>query len=332
MPVAADGLGNRRLRWAGECAKYSNQYFEKWNNPKMDKLQAMRTFLEVARGQSFAAAGRALNASPATITRTIAALEESIGADLFIRTTRTVRLTEAGERYAPECERLLGEIDAAEALAAGHQAEPVGTLSITAPVLFGRLYIAPIVTEFCSQYPDVDVQLVLLDRVTNMVDEGFDIALRIGRMPDSSLKAVTVGSVRRVVAGSPDYLREHGVPRTPEDLKSHRIVAVTSAFSSVDWRFGKKDKTTIRVHPRVRCNNNATAIAIAASGWALTRVLSYQVGIEVNEGRLRMVLEDYEEEPLQVHLVHGGTRITASKVRAFIDFASKRLRANPVFG
>ena len=297
----------------------------------MDKLQAMRTFLEVARGQSFAAAGRALNASPATITRTIAALEESIGADLFIRTTRTVRLTEAGERYAPECERLLGEIDAAEALAAGQQAEPVGTLSITAPVLFGRLYIAPIVTEFCSQFPDVDVQLVLLDRVTNMVDEGFDVALRIGSMPDSSLKAVSVGSVRRVVAGSPDYLREHGVPRTPEDLKNHRIVAVTSAFSSVDWRFGKKDKTTIRVHPRVRCNNNATAIAIAASGWALTRVLSYQVGIEVNEGRLRMVLEDFEEEPLQVHLVHGGTRTTASKVRAFIDFASKRLRANPIF-
>jgi DNA-binding transcriptional LysR family regulator len=297
----------------------------------MDKLQAMRTFLEVARGQSFAAAGRTLNASPATVTRVIAALEDSIGADLFVRTTRTVRLTEAGERYAPECERLLSEIDAAEAIAAGEQAEPVGTLTITAPVLFGRLYIAPIVTEFCSQYPDVDMQLVLLDRVTNMVDEGFDVALRIGRLPDSSLKAVTVGSVRRVVAASPDYLREFGVPRSPEDLKRHRIVAVTSAFSGVEWRFGRKDKTTVRVQPRIRCNNNASAIAMAASGWALTRVLSYQVGAEVNEGRLRLVLEDYEEDPLQVHLVHGGTRTTPSKVRAFIDFAGQRLRANPIF-
>lgn len=297
----------------------------------MDKVHAMRTFLEVARGQSFAAAGRALNASPATITRTIAALEESIGADLFIRTTRTVRLTEAGDRYAPECERILADIEAADALAAGQQAEPVGTLSITAPVLFGRLYIAPIVSEFCSLYPDVDVQLVLLDRVTNMVDEGFDIALRIGRMPDSSLKAAAIGSVRRVVTGSPDYLREHGVPQAPEDLKSHRIVAVTSAFASVDWRFGRDQKTTIRVHPRIRCNNNAAAIGIAASGWALTRVLSYQVGMEVNEGRLRLVLEDFEEDPLPVHLVHVGARTTASKVRAFMDFASGRLRANPIF-
>lgn len=297
----------------------------------MDKVHAMRTFLEVARGQSFAAAGRALNASPATITRTIAALEESIGADLFIRTTRTVRLTEAGDRYAPECERILADIEAADALAAGQQAEPVGTLSITAPVLFGRLYIAPIVSEFCSLYPDVDVQLVLLDRVTNMVDEGFDIALRIGRMPDSSLKAAAIGSVRRVVTGSPDYLRERGVPQVPEDLKSHRIVAVTSAFASVDWRFGRDQKTTIRVHPRIRCNNNAAAIGIAASGWALTRVLSYQVGMEVNEGRLRLVLEDFEEDPLPVHLVHVGARTTASKVRAFMDFASGRLRANPIF-
>lgn len=297
----------------------------------MDKVHAMRTFLEVARGQSFAAAGRALNASPATITRTIAALEESIGADLFIRTTRTVRLTEAGDRYAPECERILADIEAADALAAGQQAEPVGTLSITAPVLFGRLYIAPIVSEFCSLYPDVDVQLVLLDRVTNMVDEGFDIALRIGRMPDSSLKAAAIGSVRRVVTGSPDYLRERGVPQVPEDLKSHRIVAVTSAFASVDWRFGRDQKTTIRVHPRIRCNNNAAAIGIAASGWALTRVLSYQVGMEVNEGRLRLVLEDFEEDPLPVHFVHVGARTTASKVRAFVDFASGRLRANPIF-
>lgn len=297
----------------------------------MDKLHAMKIFLEVARGQSFAAAGRALNASPATITRTIAALEEAIGADLFVRTTRTVRLTEAGERYAPECERILGEIDAADALAAGEQADPVGTLSITAPVLFGRLYIAPIVTEFCDRYADVDVRLVLLDRVTNMVDEGFDIALRIGHLPDSSLRAAKVGEVRRVVTGAPAYLKDHGVPQKPEDLRDHKIVATTSAFAVEDWRFGRDQKTVVRVHPRIRCNNNAAAISIAASGWGLTRILSYQVGPEVNEGRLRLVLEDYEEAPLPVHLVHGGTRSVPAKTRAFIDLAAERLRANPVF-
>lgn len=291
----------------------------------------MKVFLEVARRQSFAAAGREMNASPATVTRTVAALEEMIGADLFVRTTRTVRLTEAGERYAPECERILAEIDAADALAAGVQAQPVGLLTITAPVLFGRLYVAPIVTEFCDLYPDVSVQLVLLDRVTNMVDEGFDIALRIGHLRDSSLKAARVGHVRRVVTGSADYLRRNGVPQSPQDLKSHKIVAVSSGFSGVDWRFGKDEKAVIRVHPQILCNNNAAAIGMAADGWGLTRVLSYQVGPEVNAGRLRLVLEDYEEASLPVHIVHGGTRNTAAKVRAFVDFAVERLRANPIF-
>lgn len=297
----------------------------------MDKFHAMKIFLEVAKRQSFAAAGRALNASPATITRSVAALEEGIGADLFVRTTRTVRLTEAGERYAPECERILADVAAADALAAGELADPAGTLSITAPVLFGQLYIAPIVTEFCNLYGDVDVQLTLLDRVTNMVDEGFDVALRIGRLPDSALRAVRVGSVRRVVCGAPAYFKAHGVPQTPEALKEHRIVAAISAFSGEDWRFGRDRKTVVRVHPRIRCNNNAAAIGMAASGWGLTRVLSYQVGPDVAAGRLRLVLEDHEEQPLPVHLVHGGTRTVSAKTRAFIDLAAARLRADPVF-
>lgn len=297
----------------------------------MDKVHAMRVFLEVARGQSFAAAGRALNTSPATITRTVAALEEAIGADLFVRTTRTVRLTEAGERYAPECERILSEIEAAEAIAAGGQAVPVGHLSITAPVLFGRLYIAPLVTEFCDLHPEVDVQLTLLDRVTNMVEEGYDIALRIGRLPDSSLRAAKVGTVRRVVTGAPAYLRKYGVPQAPEDLKRHKIIAATSGFGGEEWRFGGPSRSSVRVHPRIRCNNNAAAIGMAASGWGLTRVLSYQVDPELTAGRLRLVLEDLEEDPFGVHLVHGGTRSVPAKVRAFIDFAAWRLRANPVF-
>ena len=213
----------------------------------------------------------------------------------------------------------------------GVHGAPRGRLTVTAPVLFGRLYIAPLVTEFCDLYPDVTVQLVLLDRVTNMVDEGYEVALRIGRLPDSSLRAKRVGSVRRVVAGSPAYLSEHGVPQTPEDLKDHKIIAATSAFAAEDWRFGQKEKVMVRVHPRIRCNNNAAAIGMAASGAGLTRVLSYQVGPEVTAGRLRLVLEEYEEDPFDVHLVHGGTRSVPAKVRAFIDFAAERLRANPIF-
>ena len=238
------------------------------------------------------------------------------------------------QRRAARCtqaERILAEIDAADALAAGGQTEPAGTLAITAPVLFGQRYIAPLVTQFCDRYPGVSVQLMLLDRVTNMIDEGFDVALRIGRLPDSSLRAVRVGAVRRVVTGSPGYLRANGVPQTPEDLKDHKIVAATSAFAGEDWRFGGERKSTVRVQPRIRCNNNAAAIAMAVSGWGLTRVLSYQVGSEVIEGRLRLVLEEFEEEPFDVHFVHGGTRSVPAKVRAFVDFAAERLRANPIF-
>ena len=297
----------------------------------LDKVHAMKVFLEVARGQSFAAAGRTLNASPATITRTIAALEQTIGADLFVRTTRTVRLTEAGERYAPECERILSDIEAADALAAGGHAEPTGTLSITAPVLFGQLYIAPLVTEFCDRHSHLDVRLTLLDRVTNMIEEGYDVALRIGRLPDSSLRAARVGAVRRVVVGAPDYFERHGVPESPEALKMHKLISISNAYASEDWRFGGPRISSVRVHPGIRCNNNAAAIGMAVSGWGLTRVLSYQVGPEVSAGRLRFALEDYEEDPIDVHLVHGGTRSVPAKVRAFVDFAAQRLRSIPVF-
>lgn len=297
----------------------------------MDRLQAMRVFVEVARGGSFAAAARTLHMSPPAVTRTIAALEAVIGAELFVRTTRSVKLTEAGQRYEPECERILADVAAAEAMAAGARAQPVGTLTVTASVMFGQLHLAPIITAFCDAYPDVDVQLVLLDRVTNLVEEGIDVALRIGPLPDSALRAVAIGSVRRVIAGAPDYLRREGVPQVPADLRGHRIVAVTSAYASVDWRFGDEVKQVVRVHPRIRCNNIPTAIAIARAGWALTRVLSYQLSEDLTAGRLRLVLEAHEEPPLPVHIVHGGTRAPAAKVRAFVDFAADRLRADPIF-
>ncbi|MCB9631488.1 MAG: LysR family transcriptional regulator [Sandaracinus sp.] len=297
----------------------------------MDRLEAMRVFVEVARQRSFVGAGRNLVLSAATVSRTVAALEERLGTELFVRTTRTVRLSDAGERYLPECERLLAEVDAAEALAAGVRATPVGTLTVTAPVLFGRHYAAPLVTELCERHPDLDVRLLLLDRVTQLVEEGIDVALRIGRLPDSSLRAIPVGTVRRVVAGSPAYLDRHGVPQTPDDLRAHRLVAATNAQSAVEWRFGRSEVISVRVQPRIRCNEIAAAIDMAESGWGLTRALSYQVGPSLSAGRLRIVLEAFEEEPLPVHLVYGGGRATSAKVRAFLDLATERLRANPLF-
>ncbi|ETX28943.1 LysR family transcriptional regulator [Roseivivax isoporae] len=297
----------------------------------MDRVHAMRVFLEVARERSFAGAARKLDMSAASVTRTVAALESRIGADLFVRTTRTVRLTEAGARFEPECDRILADIDEAEAAAAGVRARPVGTLTITAPVLFGQIYVAPLVTAFCDQYPDVDVQLLLVDRVTNLADEGIDVALRIGRMPDSSLRAASIGTVRQVVVGAPTYFREHGVPGVPDDLRRHRIVAVTSAYSAVEWRFGRKEKVSVRVQPRIRCSTNGAAIGIAAEGWALTRVLSYQVAPMLRDGRLQLTLEDHEEAPLPVQVVHAGNRTTPAKVRAFVDFITDRLRADPAF-
>ncbi|MEZ5710029.1 MAG: LysR family transcriptional regulator [Blastomonas sp.] len=294
----------------------------------MDRFHAMRAFVRVADAGSFARAARELNMSPPAVTRAISALEDLVGARLFTRTTRSVQLTEAGTRYFEDSKRILGDIAEAEAAAAGSYATPTGTLTITASVMFGQIYIMPIVTEFLEAFPGVTARLIFLDRVTNLVDEGMDVAIRIGHLPDSSYSAVKVGTVRRVICGSPDYFRKHGVPRDPADLTHHRIISATTVWPTDEWRFGRGTKRSIHVRPQIHCNSNAAVIAAVREGHGLSRVLSYQIGQHLIDGALQTVLDDFEEELLPVHVVHPEGRHASAKVRSFVDFAAARLRAN----
>jgi DNA-binding transcriptional LysR family regulator len=294
----------------------------------MDRWQAMRVFAKVAETGSFAAAGRQLHMSPPAVTRAVAALEEAIGARLLIRTTRSVKLTDAGERYVADCRRILADIAEAEAGAAGSYAMPTGTLTVTAPVLFGQIYVMPILTQYLDRYPAVTGRALLLDRIVNIIDEGIDVAVRIGHLPDSGYTALRVGSVRRVICAAPAYLEKHGTPREPADLADHRLIAATGAWSLLDWRFGRDEKTSVTVRPRLFTNTNEAAISAAISGWGVTRVLSYQIAPHVVQGQLRIVLADDEEEPLPIHVVHPEGRHVSAKVRSFVDFAVERLRAN----
>lgn len=297
----------------------------------MDRLHAMITFVKAADVGSFAEASRQLNASPAAVTRAIANLEHSIGARLFVRTTRTIKLTEAGTRYLDDCRRILHDIGEAEAVAAGAFATPHGLLSVTASALFGQLYVLPVLIEYLSIYPGVRGRTLFVDRITNIIDEGIDIAIRIGNLPDSSFSAVRVGTVRRLVCGSPDYFNRHGIPKVPADLVSHRIIAATPAWASPEWRFGRDEIATVTLAPALNCNTNDAAISAAIAGFGLTRVLSYQIGPDLIEGRLQTVLSDWEEAPLPVHVVFADGRRASAKVRTFVDLAVDRLRANPIF-
>ena len=296
----------------------------------MDRWQAMRIFAKVAETGSFAAAGRQLGLSPPAVTRAVAALEATIGTRLLTRTTRLVRLTEAGGRYVEDCRRILADIDEAEAAAAGAYATPTGTLSVTASVLFGELYVLPILTEYLDRHPAVSLRGLFLDRVVNIVEEGIDVAIRIGHLPDSGMAALRVGTVRRVVCGAPAYFARHGIPAHPGELVRHRIIAPIGASASPEWRFGPGAPRGVTVQPRLSCNTNAAAIAAALAGFGITRLLSYQVAGLLAEGRLQRILAEFEEPPLPIHVIHPDGRRAAARVRSFVDLAVERLRANPL--
>ncbi|KAA0689148.1 LysR family transcriptional regulator [Neorhizobium sp. P12A] len=297
----------------------------------MDRWQAMKVFVKVAEAESFADAGRQLHMSPPAVTRTVSVLEEVIGTRLLTRTTRSVKLTEAGARYFADCQRLLADLADAEAAAAGAYGKPTGTLTVTASVLFGGMFVLPLMTEYLDLYPDVIGRTLFVDRVVNIVDEGADVAIRIGHLPDSGFTATRVGQVKRVICGSPAYFEKHGVPAEPADLPRHRIIAPTGAWASLEWRFGAEQKSVVRVNPRLFCNTNDAAISAAVQGWGLTRVLSYQIATQLEAGQLHTVLSDYDEEALPIHVVHPDGRQASAKVRSFIDFAVAKLRANRHF-
>ncbi|EQB29820.1 LysR family transcriptional regulator [Sphingobium ummariense] len=295
----------------------------------MDRWQAMRIFVKVAETESFAETARLMHMSAPAVTRAVAALEELIGARLFVRTTRSVKMTEAGARYFEDCRRILSDIAEAEAAAAGSYATPTGTLAVTASVMFGQMYVLPVMTEYLDSYPTMSGRTFFIDRPVNIVEEGVDVAVRIGHLPDSGFTATRVGSVRRVVCGSPAYFEKHGVPVTPMDLKEHRIAASTSAWASPEWRFARDQRVVVEA--ALQCNTNEAAITTAKEGWGLTRVLHYQIGPALIAGDLQIVLAEHEEPPLPIHVVHPEGRYAPAKVRAFVDLAVSRLRANRLF-
>jgi DNA-binding transcriptional LysR family regulator len=294
----------------------------------VDRLDAMRAFAAVAEAQGFAAAARRLALSPPAVTRAIASLEERLGARLLHRTTRVVRLTEAGVRFLGECKRILGEIDEAEAAVAGIQTELRGELAVTASAAFGRAYVAPLVLEFLGLHPRLSARTLYVDRVVELTEEGFDVAVRIAHLPDSSLTAIPAGSVRRVVCASPAYLSAHGKPRSPEDLARFDTIGFSPGLTAEAWLFGSGSGKlrSVTPSPRLLVNTAEVAIAAAVEGWGLTRVLSYMVEPEVRAGRLKIVLAGFEPAPIPISLVYREGRKAATKVRAFVDFTAARLR------
>ncbi|KZB61106.1 LysR family transcriptional regulator [Thalassospira lucentensis] len=294
----------------------------------MDRFQAMRIFVRVVEAQSFAAAARELGSSPPAVTRAVAFLEEITGARLLTRTTRSVTLTEPGANYYDDCKRLLADLEEAEAAAGGAYARPSGTLTITAPVLFGQMYIFPVMTEFLDLYPEVRGRVLLFDRIVNIVEEGIDLAIRIGHMADTSMSAIKVGTVRRIICGSPDYFARCGRPQGPADIGAHRVVASTGSSAPLDWQFGGDQNNRLSVNARLQTNSIEAARKAAIEGWGLVRMLSYQAVPFIENGSLEVVLSDYEPEPLPIHIVHPEGRHAPAKVRAFIDLAVDRLRSD----
>ncbi|MGF1553372.1 MAG: LysR family transcriptional regulator [Paracoccaceae bacterium] len=290
----------------------------------MDRLRSIELFLAVAEAGSLVGGARALGLSAPSATRGIDALEARLGARLLTRTTRAVRLTEAGQAYRAACRQILAELHAAEEAAGGAHAVPRGRLAITAPVLFGEIHVMPVVAAFLEAYPAVEVEALLVDRGVDLVDEGIDVAVRIGALADSGLKAVRVGAVRRVVCASPAYLAAHGRPQAPRDLRAHRLIVVRPLAPTPEWRFGDG---AVRVAPRLRVSTAGAALAAARAGFGLTQVLSYQAASDLAAGRLERVLGSHEPAPSPIHLVHVEGRSAAAKVRAFVDLATERLRA-----
>jgi DNA-binding transcriptional LysR family regulator len=296
----------------------------------MDRIDAMKVFVAALEEGSLAAAGRKLGRSPAAVSRAIAFLEAHVGAELLHRTTRSIKLSEAGERYAAACRRVLTELEEADNVAAGDRAAPRGTLALTAPVVSGEMVLRPVLDAFLDAYPTVSARLVLLDRSVNLVDEGFDIALRIADLADSSMIATRIGEVRRVVVAAPPYLKQNPRIEEPGDLAKHQIISMAHIPNS--WSFppagGSPVPRTVQFTPRLVINSTRAAVASAVGGRGVALLFSYQVAEQVRDGELEIVLAGDEPPALPVHVITPQGRLSVPKVRAFMDFAVPRLRSH----
>lgn len=295
----------------------------------MDRLEAMTILLKVVEKESFSAASRDLGVPLATVSRKVNELERHLGTRLLVRTTRKVALTDAGAVYMASARRILDEIDETERIVAGEFHSPRGELLLTAPVLFGRLHILPIVTEFLGLYPDIDVRLLLADRNLPLVEDHVDMAVRIGRLPDSTMVATRVGSMRTVVCASPKLLAGQGTPECPAELAAMPCVNFEFLSSVAAWPFRSPDgrrTTEVPIRPRLSVTMAEAAVWAASRDVGVTRVLHYQCAGAVRDGALQIILAGFEVDPLPVHLLHAGGGALPSKARVFLDFAVERLR------
>jgi DNA-binding transcriptional LysR family regulator len=291
----------------------------------MDRIDAMNVFVAVADQQGFAPAARKLGLSTSAVTRMVAALEDKVGARLLQRTTRSVTLTDVGTRYLERARRILADIEEAEASTRAERTQPSGRLVISAPLVFGRLHVRPLVTAYLDRYPDVSAELRLSDRMINLVEDGIDIAVRVGELADSTLVARHIGDMRRLTVASPDYLKRRGVPKAPLDLAGHDLIQFTSTSSLSDWRFADNGKD-VRVPRASRFATNSADAAIqhAEEGGGVALVLAYQAADAIAHGRLQVLLADYEPPPSPIHLVYPTSRLLSAKVRAFVDTVVER--------
>jgi DNA-binding transcriptional LysR family regulator len=297
----------------------------------MDRFHLINVFVAVVDTNGFAGAARKLNMSPPAVTRAVNELETHLGLRLLTRTTRSVRVTDAGERYVQDCKRILAELLEADESVSGMHSSPRGRLTITAPVLFGGMYVTPIVTEYLTLYREVSASCLFLDRVVNLLDEGVDVAVRIGELPDSTMQAIRVGQVRRVICAAPDYLAKNGIPTIPDDLHHHTVISASSVTPNPEWKlFDRGEPRSIRLQARMITTNNDSAAAAAIDGFGLTRLLSYQVAEHLQTGKLKTVLVDFEPAALPVHVVHREGRQAPQRVRAFLDLAIERLRQGAI--
>ncbi len=293
----------------------------------MDKLRALEAFVAVVETEGFASAARVLKVSAPSVTRMVGELEAHLGVMLLRRTTRVVSVTDIGQHYFEDAKDILAKVQACDDAAKGAHGDPIGTLRVTAPSMFGHIYIAPTITQYLDIYDNVNIEALFLDRVVNLTEEGIDVSIRIGNLPDSSLIASRAGYVRMLVCGSKAYFDGHGIPKTPEDLKQHKTIGLTLGSFQSGWKFAQEQ--SVKLDHKVSFNTVSSGIEAAKSGWGLVRVLSYQVGSELDSGELTTVLEDYCPASLPIHVIHGHGARAPAKVRTFVDFTVEALRKNP---
>ncbi len=293
-----------------------------------DRLEAMSLLVAVVDAGGFSAASRRVSMPLATVSRKVAELETHLGVQLLQRSTRHIALTDAGRSYVESCRRILDDVNETERAAAGEYAAPKGDLVITAPVVFGRLHVTPVVVAFLKAFPDINVRLLLSDRISHLLEEHIDLAVRIGPLPDSSLVATRVGEVRQVVCACPEYLALRGEPMVPEDIAFHDCISYEGLAGTQAWPFYRDTAVSlIPIRSRLIVNGAEAALDAACGGLGLTRVLSYQCEPAREAGQVRIVLPDYEPAPWPVSLVYAGQGRLPIKLRAFLDFAAPRLRS-----